>query len=68
MEEGDARARDAGALFCETSAKAGLGVKALFRSVAAALPGLEALAAGGDLVDVNLAAAAPAAAASSCAC
>lgn len=68
VEEGDARARDAGALFCETSAKAGLNVKALFRLVAAALPGLEALASGGDLVDVNLAAAAPTPAASSCAC
>jgi len=58
-EEGDARARECGAIFVETSAKAGFNVKALFRRVAAALPGLEALAApgGGDLVDVNLAAA-----------
>ena len=59
-EEGDARARECGALFVETSAKAGFNVKLLFRRVAAALPGLEALAApgGGDLVDVSLAAAA----------
>lgn len=59
-EEGEERARELGAaVFVETSAKAGFNVKALFRRVAAALPGLEALAApgGGDLVDVNLAAA-----------
>lgn len=73
IEEGDARAREAGALFVETSAKAGFNVKALFRKVAAALPGLESLGAGGagggELVDVSLAAATPTtAAASSCSC
>lgn len=56
-EEGEARARELGAeVFVETSAKAGFNVKTLFKRVAAALPGLEALGApgGGDLVDVNL--------------
>jgi Ras-related protein Rab-6A len=58
IEEGDAKARELGVLFIETSAKAGFNVKALFRKVAAALPGLEALGAGRteELVDVNLAA------------
>ena len=40
VEEGDARAREAGVMFIETSAKAGFNVKALFRKIAAALPGL----------------------------
>ena len=39
VEEGDARAREAGVMFIETSAKAGFNVKALFRKIAAALPG-----------------------------
>jgi Ras-related protein Rab-6A len=73
IEEGDARARELGALFIETSAKAGFNVSALFKKVAAALPGADAAlagaAGGAGLVDVNLAAdkeSAPAA--SSCAC
>ena len=45
VEEGDARAREAGVMFIETSAKAGFNVKALFRKIAAALPGMEAPAA-----------------------
>lgn len=74
-EEGDARGREAGVLFIETSAKAGFNVKALFRKIATALPGMEALGAQGgagreDLIDVTLApvggGAAPAA--SSCSC
>ena len=57
-EEGDARGREAGVLFIETSAKAGFNIKALFRKIAAALPGMETLGAGGagreDLIDVTL--------------
>ena len=43
VEEGDARARELGVMFIETSAKAGFNVKALFRKIAAALPGMESL-------------------------
>jgi len=41
-EEGEQKAKEAEMMFIETSAKAGSNVKALFRKVAAALPGLEA--------------------------
>ncbi|CAG9467229.1 unnamed protein product [Pedinophyceae sp. YPF-701] len=60
-EEGEARAKELGAMFLETSAKAGFNIKALFRKIAAALPGAEGSAdAGGSrdqagrMVDVNL--------------
>lgn len=58
IEEGDAKARELNVMFIETSAKAGFNIKALFRKIAAALPGLEALNANKqeDLVDINLAA------------
>jgi len=46
IEEGDARARELGVAFVETSAKAGFNVKALFRKIAASLPGLEGSAGG----------------------
>jgi Ras-related protein Rab-6A len=77
IEEADAKARELNVMFIETSAKAGFNVKALFRKVAAALPGLEALNQGNkqeDLVDINLAsgpgagAAGAAGSASTCAC
>lgn len=56
IEEGDAKARDFSVIFIETSAKAGFNIKALFRKIAAALPGMESLSAAKheDLVDVNL--------------
>ncbi|KAL6077958.1 Ras-related protein Rab-6B [Balamuthia mandrillaris] len=41
VEEGEQRAKEYGAMFIESSAKAGFNVKALFRQVAAALPGME---------------------------
>lgn len=41
VEEGEAKAKELGVLFMETSAKAGYNVKALFKKVAAELPGLE---------------------------
>jgi small GTP-binding protein len=44
-EEGQAKAKDYGVLFIETSAKAGFNVKALFRKLALALPGVDG---GGD--------------------
>ncbi len=43
IEEGDAKARELNVMFIETSAKAGFNIKALFRKIAAALPGMEAL-------------------------
>ena len=57
IEEGDAKARELNVIFIETSAKAGFNIKALFRKIAAALPGLESLSANKqeDLVDINLA-------------
>jgi Ras-related protein Rab-6A len=57
IEEGDAKSRDLGVIFIETSAKAGFNIKALFRKIAAALPGMDSFttAKQEDLVDVNLA-------------
>mmetsp|Transcript_25147 Transcript_25147/g.63808 ORF Transcript_25147/g.63808 Transcript_25147/m.63808 type:complete len:212 (-) Transcript_25147:559-1194(-) len=43
IEEGDAKARELNVNFIETSAKAGLNIKALFRKIAAALPGMESI-------------------------
>eukprot|EP00191_Tetraselmis_sp_GSL018_P003935 CAMPEP_0177603832 /NCGR_PEP_ID=MMETSP0419_2-20121207/15752_1 /TAXON_ID=582737 /ORGANISM="Tetraselmis sp., Strain GSL018" /LENGTH=221 /DNA_ID=CAMNT_0019097689 /DNA_START=262 /DNA_END=924 /DNA_ORIENTATION=+ len=56
IEEGDAKAREFNVMFIETSAKAGFNIKALFRKIAAALPGLETLnnSKQEDLVDVKL--------------
>jgi Ras-related protein Rab-6A len=53
IEEGDARARELGVSFVETSAKAGFNVKALFRKIAASLPGLEGAAAGAGGAGAN---------------
>ncbi|XP_047978738.1 ras-related protein RABH1e-like [Salvia hispanica] len=56
IEEGDIKARESGVMFVETSAKAGFNIKPLFRKIAAALPGMEALSSAkhDDMVDVNL--------------
>ena len=52
------QAREHGVMFIETSAKAGFNIKALFRKIAAALPGMESVAQAqngkDDLVDVKL--------------
>ncbi|KAK4522910.1 hypothetical protein GAYE_PCTG70G1506 [Galdieria yellowstonensis] len=40
-EEGEAKAKEYGIMFMETSAKAGFNVKALFRKIASVLPGME---------------------------
>lgn len=55
-EEGEAKAKEHDIMFIETSAKAGFNIKALFRKIAAALPGMEKaqLAGQTDLIDVNL--------------
>ncbi|CAA2956174.1 ras-related RABH1b [Olea europaea subsp. europaea] len=56
IEEAEAKARELNVMFIETSAKAGFNIKALFRKIAAALPGMETLSAAKqeDMVDVNL--------------
>ncbi|CAL9051722.1 unnamed protein product [Musa banksii] len=56
IEEGEAKAQELGVMFIETSAKAGFNIKALFRKIAAALPGMENLSSTKqeDMVDVNL--------------
>eukprot|EP00013_Stygamoeba_regulata_P026723 CAMPEP_0177650288 /NCGR_PEP_ID=MMETSP0447-20121125/11862_1 /TAXON_ID=0 /ORGANISM="Stygamoeba regulata, Strain BSH-02190019" /LENGTH=240 /DNA_ID=CAMNT_0019153147 /DNA_START=135 /DNA_END=856 /DNA_ORIENTATION=+ len=56
MEEGSAKAKEHGILFIETSAKAGFNVKALFRKVASALPGMEntPLTNSPEVIDVTL--------------
>mmetsp|Transcript_1250 Transcript_1250/g.3482 ORF Transcript_1250/g.3482 Transcript_1250/m.3482 type:complete len:223 (-) Transcript_1250:1456-2124(-) len=56
LEEGEAKAKEHDIMFIETSAKAGFNVKALFRKIAAALPGMEnsAMARDTDLIDVKL--------------
>mmetsp|Transcript_8114 Transcript_8114/g.14451 ORF Transcript_8114/g.14451 Transcript_8114/m.14451 type:complete len:218 (+) Transcript_8114:283-936(+) len=56
VEEGEAKAKEHDIMFIETSAKAGFNVKALFRKIAAALPGMEnsAMVRDADLIDVKL--------------
>ncbi|KAB1225097.1 Ras-related protein RABH1b [Morella rubra] len=56
IEEVEAKAREVNVMFIETSAKAGFNIKALFRKIAAALPGMESLSSAKqeDMVDVNL--------------
>ncbi|KAG2316878.1 hypothetical protein Bca52824_020000 [Brassica carinata] len=56
IEEGDTKARELGALFIETSAKAGFNIKPLFCKIASALQGTETVTwtREEDLVDVNL--------------
>eukprot|EP01071_Lankesteria_metandrocarpae_P000583 Lankesteria_metandrocarpae@DN10796_c0_g1_i1.p1 len=56
VDEGEQKARENDTLFVETSAKAGHNVKALFRKLAAALPGLESQKSPGNaqLVDIRL--------------
>ncbi|XP_074302444.1 ras-related protein RABH1e-like [Silene latifolia] len=56
IDEGDSKARESGAMFLETSAKAGFHIKPLFRKIASALPGMETLSSfkQENMVDVNL--------------
>ncbi|KAF0911197.1 hypothetical protein E2562_007970 [Oryza meyeriana var. granulata] len=55
-DEGEAKAQEHGAMFMETSAKAGYNIKPLFRKIAASLPGMDALSSARqeDMVDINL--------------
>lgn len=66
LEEGEAKAKDLDALFCEASAKSGKNVKILFQDVARRLPGVPQSPEGGKLVDIQLEPTPPAAA--KCAC
>eukprot|EP01066_Platyproteum_vivax_P008409 Platyproteum_vivax@DN3524_c0_g1_i1.p1 len=55
--EGEAKAKENDIMFIETSAKAGANIKALFRKLAAALPGLDSATgpgAGEQMVDIQL--------------
>lgn len=53
-EEAEAKANDENILFIETSAKAGVNVKQLFRKLASALPGANDASAKASLVDIKL--------------
>ncbi|KAI8853493.1 ras family-domain-containing protein [Chytridium lagenaria] len=56
-EEGEKRAKEFNVMFIETSAKAGYNVKALFRKIAQALPGMDNPSSdsnGQQLIDVKL--------------
>lgn len=53
-EEGERKAEQFGVMFIETSAKAGFNVKALFRRLALALPGMEQTQQQQEEVDVKL--------------
>ncbi|QHO19638.1 hypothetical protein HN873_035783 [Arachis hypogaea] len=55
-EDGEEKARELNVMFIEASAKAGFNLIALFRKIAAALPGMETLSSSkqDDMVDVNL--------------
>ncbi|CAM9290566.1 unnamed protein product [Chrysoparadoxa australica] len=70
VEEGEDKASEEGIMFIETSAKAGYNIKALFRKLASALPGIESTptTANANLIDIKLSAAAPEAQSSGCAC
>jgi len=55
VEEGTAKSKELDVMFIETSAKAGLNIKALFRKVASSLPGMEnTTIARNDLTEVKL--------------
>jgi Ras-related protein Rab-6A len=73
VEEGEEKSKQDGIMFIETSAKAGYNIKALFRKLATALPGMESspVAQNANLIDIKLSASAPeggSEAASRCAC
>ncbi|XP_078164389.1 ras-related protein RABH1e-like [Carex rostrata] len=56
LEEGEAKAKEFGAIFVETSAKSGFNIKGLFRKVASALPGVVSYSATQqeEFINVNL--------------
>jgi len=53
-EEGESKSREYSIMFVETSAKTGFNVKALFRKVAAALPGMDNVQKSEDVTKVDL--------------
>ncbi|KAJ3312294.1 Ras- protein Rab-6A [Blyttiomyces sp. JEL0837] len=71
-EEGEKKAKEFNVMFIETSAKAGYNVKALFRKIAQALPGMDSQQGGEggqQMIDVKLSASnSQPTAGSSCAC
>jgi len=54
VEEGETRAKEHDIMFIETSAKAGFNIKALFRKVASALPGMENTTLGKSEIPSNV--------------
>eukprot|EP00743_Colponemidia_sp_Colp-15_P000386 GILK01000443.1.p1 GENE.GILK01000443.1~~GILK01000443.1.p1 ORF type:complete len:211 (-),score=34.80 GILK01000443.1:365-997(-) len=66
VEEGEAKAKEAGVMFIETSAKAGFNIKALFRKLASALPGMDGPLPNANNGTVNLTPTAPATKGCSC--
>jgi small GTP-binding protein len=56
VEEGEEKANKDGIMFIESSAKAGFNIKALFRKLATALPGVETAPAqqNSNLIDIKL--------------
>ncbi|CAH2076042.1 unnamed protein product, partial [Thlaspi arvense] len=57
ISEGEDKGKEYGVLFIETSAKENFNIKALFRKIAAALPGMDSYSSATkseDMVDVNL--------------
>lgn len=54
-EEGEKKAKEFNVMFMETSAKVGYNVKALFKKIALALPGMDAPEQQGTKVDVQVA-------------
>lgn len=70
-EEGEAKAKNFGCIFMETSAKAGYNVKALFNRIAEELPGVEggqSQAPSSQLIDIRLNPSQSTSNASKCAC
>jgi Ras-related protein Rab-6A len=56
IEEGDAKSREFGVIFIESSVKFGFNIMALFHKITTALSGMESLSSTHkeDMVDVNL--------------
>lgn len=56
VEEGGDRAKAEGIMFIETSAKGGYNIKALFRKLATALPGMETapVTSNANLIDIKV--------------
>ncbi|EGG22134.1 Rab GTPase [Cavenderia fasciculata] len=57
IEEGEAKAKEYEIMFTETSAKAGFNIKALFRKVASALPGIDtnSIAKSAEMNEIDIA-------------